>query len=207
MALPRNHLLLKLLAVAAVFFAALAPYVVKPLGVIVDAQIELGRYAEARRTLTFMANAQPNLGSYARVSYWRELHGNLRGAIRAMQLAVSAGGQAPENVAYVQTLLGNLDFTTGHLGAARYAYRDALSRFPGYVPASAGLAGVEAAHGQFAAAIRRYRDAVTRLPLPQYVVSLGESELAAGRRAAAHRDLALVVAGDELLQANGVHTH
>jgi tetratricopeptide (TPR) repeat protein len=184
----------------------LAPYVVKPLGVIVDAQIELGRYAEARRTLTFMANAQPNLASYARVSYWRELHGNLRGAIRAMQLAVSAGGQAPENVAYVQTLLGNLYFTTGHLGAARYAYRDALARFPGYVPASAGLAGVESAHGQFAAAIRRYRDAVARLPLPQYVVSLGETELAAGRHAAARRDLALVGAEEKLLQANGVNT-
>src|SRR5689334_3033824 len=100
----------------------LAPYVVKPLGVIVDAQIELGRYAEAGRTLSRMVGAQPNLASYARVSYWRELHGDLPGAIRAMQLAVSAGGQAPENVAYVETLLGNLYFTVGHLGAAQHAY-------------------------------------------------------------------------------------
>jgi tetratricopeptide (TPR) repeat protein len=185
---------------------SIAPYVIKPFGVIVDAQIELGRYAEAARTLRFMASAQPNLASYARVSYWRELHGDLRGAIRAMQLAVSAGGQAPENVAYVQTLLGNLYFTTGRLGAASYAYRDALARFPGYVPASAGLAGVEAARGRFAPAIRRYGDAVARLPLPQYVVSLGETELAAGRRAAARRDLALVGAEEKLLQANGVNT-
>jgi tetratricopeptide (TPR) repeat protein len=184
----------------------LAPYVVKPLGVIVDAQIELGRYAEAGRTLSRMVGAQPNLASYARVSYWRELHGDLPGAIRAMQLAVSAGGQAPENVAYVETLLGNLYFTVGHLGAARHAYSEALARFPGYVPASAGLAGVEAAHGQYAAAIPRYRDAVARLPLPQYVVSLGETELAAGRHAAARRDLALVGAEEKLLQANGVNT-
>jgi tetratricopeptide (TPR) repeat protein len=153
-----------------------------------------------------MVDAQPNLASYARVSYWRELHGDLPGAIRAMELAVSAGGQAPENVAYVETLLGNLYFTTGHLGAARHAYREALARFPGYVPASAGLAGVETAHGQYAVAIRRYRDAVARLPLPQYVVSLGETELAAGRRAAARRDLALVGAEEKLLQANGVNT-
>jgi len=185
---------------------AIAPYVVKPLGVIVDAQVELGRYAEAGRTLARMVDAQPNLASYARVSYWRELHGDLPGAIRAMQLAVSAGGQAPENVAYVETLLGNLYFTTGHLGAARHAYRQALARFPGYVPASAGLAGVEAAHGQFAVAIRRYRDAVARLPLPQYVVSLGETELAAGRATAARRDLGLVGAEERLLRANGVNT-
>jgi tetratricopeptide (TPR) repeat protein len=184
----------------------LAPYVIKPLGVIVDAEIELGRYGEAGRTLRFMADAQPNLGSYARVSYWRELHGDLPGAIRAMKLAVSAGGDAPENVAYVQTLLGNLYFNTGKLGAARQAYRTALARFPGYVPAGAGLANVEAAHGQFEIAINRYRDAVARLPLPQYVVSLGEAELAAGRPRAARRDLALVGAEEKLLQANGVNT-
>jgi tetratricopeptide (TPR) repeat protein len=184
----------------------LAPYVIKPLGVIVDAEVELGRYAEAGRTLRFMADAQPNLGSYARVSYWRELHGDIPGAIRAMKLAVSAGGDAPENVAYVQTLLGNLYFTSGRLGAASYAYRDALARFPGYVPAGAGLAAVEAAHAHFAIAIRRYRDAVARLPLPQYVVSLGETELAAGRGAAARRDLALVGAEEKLLKANGVNT-
>ncbi len=185
---------------------SLAPYVVKPLGVIVDAQIELGRYAEAGRTLRLMVDAQPNLASYARVSYWRELHGDLPGAIGAMRLAVSAGGDAPENVAYVQTLLGNLYVGVGRLGSARESYRTALARFPGYVPASAGLAGVEAAHGQFAPAIRRYRDAVARLPLPQYVVSLGDTELAAGRTAAARRDLALVGAEEKLLQANGVNT-
>jgi tetratricopeptide (TPR) repeat protein len=183
-----------------------APYVVKPLGDIVDAQVELGRYTEAGRSLRLMVDAQPNLASYARVSYWRELHGDLPGAIRAMKLAVSAGGQAAENVAYVQTLLGNLYFTVGRLDDSREAYRTALARFPGYVPASAGLAGVEAAHGSFGIAIRRYRDAVARLPLPQYVVALGETELAAGRRAAARRDLALVGAEEKLLAANGVNT-
>jgi len=184
----------------------LAPYVIKPLGVIVDADVELGRYAAARRWLRLMVDAQPNLSSYARVSYWRELHGNLPGAIRAMQLALSAGGQAPENVAYVQTLLGNLYFTVGRLGAARHAYEMALARFPDYVPASAGIASIDAARRRFAPAIARYRDAVSRLPLPQYVVALGETELAAGRRAAARRDFGLIGAEEKLLQANGVNT-
>ncbi|HEY1594580.1 MAG TPA: hypothetical protein VGF74_04230 [Thermoleophilaceae bacterium] len=184
----------------------LLPYVVQPLGVMVDAEVELGRYAEAGRTLARMVDAQPNLSSYARVSYWRELHGDLPGAIRAMQLAVSAGGQAPENVAYVQTLLGNLYFMIGHDGAAMYAYRTALAHDPGYVPASAGIAGVDAAHARYGPAIRRYRDAVERLPLPQYVVSLGETEQAARHPHAARRDLALVGAEEKLLQANGVNT-
>jgi tetratricopeptide (TPR) repeat protein len=183
-----------------------APFVVKPYGVLVDADIELGRYRAAGRALQRMVNLQPNLSSYARVSYWRELHGNLTGAIQAMQLAVSAGVDAPENVAYVQTLLGNLYFLTGRLGAAQHAYGMALARFPGYVPASAGIASIEAARGRYGAAIARYRDAVNRLPLPQYVVSLGETELAARRPAAARRDLALVGAEERLLQANGVNT-
>ena len=34
-----------------------------------------------------MIDLQPNLASYARVSYFRELHGDLAGASRAMRLA------------------------------------------------------------------------------------------------------------------------
>ena len=184
----------------------IAPQLVKPYGVIVDALVELGRYREAGAALQTMVDAQPNLAAYARVSYFRELHGDLAGAARAMELAVSAGGDAAENVAYVQTLLGNLEFDRGRLAAAGHAYREALARFPGYVPAGAGLARVDAAQGRDGPAIRRYRDAVARLPLPEYVVGLGETELAAGRPAAARRDLALVGAEERLLRANGVNT-
>jgi tetratricopeptide (TPR) repeat protein len=123
-----------------------------------------------------------------------------------MRLAVSAGGDAAENVAYVQTLLGNLEFERAHLGAASHAYRLALSRFPKYAAADAGLARVEAARGRLPAAIERYRSVVERLPLPEHVIALGETELAAGRRATARRDLALVAAEERLLQQSGVNT-
>jgi tetratricopeptide (TPR) repeat protein len=185
---------------------AAAPSVVKPLGVIVDAQVELGRYRDAARTLQQMIDEKPNLSSYARVSYLRELHGDLGGATRAMELAVSAGGSAPENVAYVQALLGQLEFVRGHLPAAALAYREALARFPGYPPAEAGLARVDAARGRLAPAIRRLRMVVDRLPLPEYVIALGEDELAAGRTSQARRDLALVRVEERLLAANGVNT-
>jgi tetratricopeptide (TPR) repeat protein len=183
-----------------------APEVVRPYGVIVDAQIELGRYDGAQRTLQRMVDMKPNLSSYARVSYFRELHGDLNGAVSAMQLAVSAGGDSAENVAYVQTLLGNLEFERGQLAAARRAYRLALARFPKYVAADAGLARVEAVRGDLPAAIERYRSVVARLPLPEHVIALGEAEIAAGRPAAARRDLALVGAEERLLQQNGVNT-
>src|SRR5256885_701343 len=75
----------------------------------------------------------------------RELHGDLSGAATAMGLAVDAGGQAPENVAYVQTLLGTLEFDRGRIAEARRAYTIALLRQPGFPAADAGLARVEAA--------------------------------------------------------------
>jgi tetratricopeptide (TPR) repeat protein len=177
-----------------------------PYPVIVDGLVELGRYAEAGRELQRFVDAKPTLASYSRVSYFRELHGDLEGAAQAMALALSAGGDAAENAAYVQTLLGTLEFDRGRLGSARDAFRLALVRFPGYVPASAGLARVEAAEGRTGAAVRRYRDVVARLPLPEYVVALGETELAAGRTVQGRRDLGLVGAEERLLQANGVNT-
>jgi tetratricopeptide (TPR) repeat protein len=183
-----------------------APGVARIYGVIVDAQVELGRYRDAERSLQRMVDLKPGLSSYARVSYFRELHGDLNGAVKAMRLAVSAGGEAPENVAYVQTLLGTLLLDRGQLEPAVRAYRTALARFPGYAPATAGLARVDVARGRLAAAIARYRDVVTRVPLPEYVIALGETELAAGRRSAARSDLELVRVEQRLLARNGVNT-
>ena len=184
---------------------AAAPGVVKPLGVIVDAQVELGLYDAAERTLQRMVALKPNLASYARISYFRELHGELHGAVDAMRLAASAGGDGRENLAYVQTLLGNLELTRGHVGAAERAYRLALSRYPAYVPAQVGRARVSATRGDLGIAIRRYRAVVTRLPLPEYLIGLADTELAAGRRAAAREDLALVEVQQRLLRRNGVN--
>ena len=97
----------------------------KPFGVLVDALVELGRYRAAGRALQAMVDRKPDLASYARVSYFRELHGDLDGAVGAMRLAASAGGDAPENVAYVQTLLGGLELQRGRPppASARTAWR------------------------------------------------------------------------------------
>jgi tetratricopeptide (TPR) repeat protein len=183
-----------------------APEVDKPFGVLVDALVELGRYRAAGAALQEMADRRPDLAAYARVSYFRELHGDLRGAAAAMRLAVSAGSGAAENTAYVQALLGDLEFARGRVAGAALAYRQALALVPRYPAADAGLARVQAARGDLPGAIRRLGGVVARLPLPQYVVALGETELAAGRRAAARRDLQLVRAEQRLLAAGGVNT-
>jgi tetratricopeptide (TPR) repeat protein len=184
----------------------LAPELASPYAVLVDSLIELGRYGEAGRALQRWVDIKPTLASYARVAYWRELHGDLAGADDALRAALSAGGDVAENGAYVQTLLGNLELQRGRLRQAELSYRAAVARFAGYVPAQAGLARAAAARGDLRGAIQRYRVVVARLPLPEYVVGLGETELAAGRRADARRDFALISAEEKLLQAAGVDT-
>ena len=184
----------------------LAPQVNKPFGVLVDALVELGRYREAGRALQAMVDRHPDLAAYARVSYFRELHGDLDGAVRAMRMAAGAGGDVPESDAYVRTLLGGLELQRGRVAAARRAYREALLSVPGYPAAQAGLARVDVARGDLPAAIARLRRVVDRLPLPEHVIALGEAELAAARTAAARRDLDLVRAEQRLLARAGVNT-
>src|SRR6266567_3049996 len=59
-------------------------------GVLGDAYTELGRYEDAVATFQKMIDVRPDQTSYARVSYARELHGDMKGAIAAMQAAVGA---------------------------------------------------------------------------------------------------------------------
>jgi tetratricopeptide (TPR) repeat protein len=163
----------------------------------VDALVELGRYAAAERELQAMVDAKPNLAAYARVSYLRELNGDLAGAAEAMRLAVSAGGSAPENNAYVVSLLGELERRLGRKAAARQAFGEALALVPRFPAAEAGLTRID---GRTA----RLRGIVERLPLPEYVVALGEADLAAGDTAGAREAFALVDAENGLQQAAGV---
>lgn len=182
------------------------PASVRPYGAIVDAEIELGRYADAGRSLQRMIELKPNLASYSRVSYWRELHGDLDGSVEALELAISAGGGTPENVAYVETLLGNIQLQRGDLDAAQGAYRAADGRVPGFLGAQVGRATVAAARGDLGAAIDGYRRAIAVAPVHEYSVLLLEAQLAAGRTGAARRTVAEIRRYQAIERRNGVDT-
>jgi tetratricopeptide (TPR) repeat protein len=82
--------------------------------------------------------------------------------------------------------------------------RRALLLFPDYYLALDGMGQTQAALGHLAAAIRYERQAVDRVPLPQYVAFLGDLERASGRPKAARRDYRLIGVIERLLAANGV---
>jgi tetratricopeptide (TPR) repeat protein len=166
-----------------------APQLARPLPVIADAQIELGRYGQAARTIQRLVDLKPGLPAYARASYFRELHGDTGGAVHAMRFAVSAGG-GPEGSAYVEALLGDLELARGELGAARIAYREALRDVTDFPQALTGLARLDAASGRLHRAAARLRRSTDELPLTTALTLLAEVEQGLGDRRAARADLA-----------------
>src|SRR5262245_9562495 len=103
----------------------LLPGSARPYGVIGDALVELGRYDDAFAAFSRMVSLRPNLASYARVSYARELTGDLRGAHEAMQLAREAAAGDPEPTAWSLVELSKLELTLGHVSLARRHARQA----------------------------------------------------------------------------------
>jgi tetratricopeptide (TPR) repeat protein len=184
----------------------LAPYTARNYGVLGDALIELGRYDEAFRAFDRMSSLRPDLSSYSRVSYARELLGRHDAARGAMVLALDAAGGRPEPTAWVHTQLGKLAWNRGRLDEARAHYRAALEVFPGYVFALEPLALVEEAKGHHLVALSLARRAAEALPLPQTVATLGDLYARRGKQRAAARQYGLVGAIERLLVANGVRT-
>jgi tetratricopeptide (TPR) repeat protein len=182
------------------------PYHAPTYGVIADAQIELGKYDEAVQTVQAMVDLRPDLGSYARVSYLRELMGDQAGSLAAMEQAATAGSGYPENVAWVRVQLGNLRFDGGFLMDAAREYDTALAAVPGYAPAVAGKARVAAAQGDLTKAAELYAGAVQTIPLPEFVVAYGDVLEAAGKPDEAAAQFALVDAMQRIYAANGVDT-
>ena len=175
-------------------------------GVLADAYVELGRYDDAVVAAQRMVDLRPDLASYSRVSYVRELHGDLEGAIDAMRRAVEAGAPRAESTTWSEVQLGHLYFANGDLVEAERAYENAEHRISGYVFAAAGRARVLAARGDLAAAATLVDGAAQRLPVPDLLIALADLHERIGDHARVAQDAELVSAMERLFKANGVRT-
>ena len=168
-----------------------------------DAEIELGRYPAAFRTITELGAERPSLVAYARQSYALELQGDLRGAAALMGDAVSGGAGGGEGTQWTRVQHGTLLLKMGDLDAARQEFQHALTALPHYARAEAGLGAVAVARGDLAGAERWYQLAASHLPLAEIVVALGDVQTARGETAAAADSYALVRAEQSLFQSAG----
>jgi tetratricopeptide (TPR) repeat protein len=166
------------------------PDLVAPYAALVDGLIENGRYGLAARKLDRMLRLKPTLAAYSRVSYYRELNGDLPGAAQALDAAVSAGSGTIEGAAYIRSLAADLAATRGRYGVAKRGYRAALAINPAYGRAITGLALLQAGRGELGPAIATLREQLGNAPSPDALTQLGEVEQAAGRLAAARRHYA-----------------
>jgi tetratricopeptide (TPR) repeat protein len=138
---------------------AINPYNAFIYGVLDDANVELGHYDEAVKMADKMVSVRPDLRSYARVSYLREIFGDIHGAISAIKLAVSAGYPGLEQTEWARMILGHLYEIEGQLDSAGLVYKRALDERPDYPFAIAGLGRIEKAKGNYSEAIKYFEKA------------------------------------------------
>jgi tetratricopeptide (TPR) repeat protein len=133
-------------------------------GVLVDANVELGDYEQAVKMSDRMQELKPSLESYSRVSYLREIYGDLTGSIEAMKFAVQAGVPGSEPFCWSKSMLGHLYETTGQLREAEQQYREILHIRPSYAFAQCGIARVYKAQKKYDLALRELEEAAKIMP-------------------------------------------
>ncbi|MFG2880743.1 tetratricopeptide repeat protein [Streptomyces sp. NPDC048297] len=182
------------------------PYSERALSSRVDALVELGRYGEASRAAGTADARRPGVPVFTRYAYVHELRGDVTTARRVLRQALT-GSTTPGDIAYVATQLGQLAWNQGDYRSALTQYARALAADENYLPALEGRARAQAASGRRADAVKGLEAVVSRYPLPGPLVELGElyeARGAAGDRARAREQYALVDAWTALARANGV---
>ena len=166
-----------------------------PYGVMGDGHLELGEYDAAFAAFDRMAAQRPDAASYARVSYARELRGDLNGAVRLMHMAVEATSpNDPESLAWHRVQLGGLALARGRLDAAGREYAHAAQIFPEHPMAVEGLARVALARRRPTQALALIESILASAPTPDRLAFSAELLRALNRTTDATRREALAEA-------------
>ncbi len=179
-------------------------YSAAALGIITDAHVELGNYTEAIASVDKMASIRPDLNSYSRISYLRELHGDTDGAIAAMEAAVDAGVIGREEMLWSLVQLGDLHLRYGDRETAILTYNQALQIREDYVYALDGLARAAIDAGDYQTAIEIYEPLVDRFPMPSFAWRLGDAYTSSGDMQSAEKSYELVRVIQAVNQSNGM---
>ncbi len=189
----------------------LNPYQADIYGALVDASVELGEYNNAVMLCDKMLSIRPDLRSYSRASYLRQIFGDNEGAKQAMKMAVDAGPTGFEATEWARVNLGDLYLNAGQYDTAQYLYESALYYRPGYPYAEIGLAKLAKMQKQYDTAIAHCEKAIHVLSESSFVSLLGECYALKGNHAKAeeiHHDvLTLLQEGEIDNEKNTIAKH
>ncbi|MES2800806.1 MAG: hypothetical protein V4638_12370 [Bacteroidota bacterium] len=150
-------------------------------GVLVDANVEIGNYDEAVKLCDKMLQIRPDLRSYSRTSYLREIYGDIPGSKKAMLMAIEAGAPYSEYKCWSMITLGNIYESVGEIDSANYCYTAALSERERYPFAIAGQARIEGKKGNYDAAVSLYNKALEVVPEIGFKIELARLKKAQGK--------------------------
>jgi tetratricopeptide (TPR) repeat protein len=150
------------------------PYSSAVYGILTDAFVENGDYAKAIEMADKMVSLRPDIRSYSRVSYLREIHGDYPGALEAMKLAVSSGYPGMEQTEWCRMEMGHLFEMTGQLDSAQAQFLSCIYFRPAFAHAYAGLGRIEKAKGNYTVAIDHLLKAINIKDDPSFELELSE---------------------------------
>jgi tetratricopeptide (TPR) repeat protein len=130
-------------------------------GILCDANLESGKYDEAVKMADKMVSIRPDIRSYSRISYLREIYGDIPGAKQAIKMAVASGYPGLEQTEWTRCILAHLHESSGNMDSAQVEYRLALQERPDYAYAVAGFGRIAKAKGDYKGAVAYFEKAKT----------------------------------------------
>jgi len=128
-----------------------------------------------------MISIKPDIRSYSRVSYLREIHGDVEGSIEAMTMAVKSGYPGYEETAWAMLTLGDIYKEYGQLDNALKVYKEILTMRPDYPFAVGAIGDVQILQGKEKEGEATLKEAMNIIPEVGFYISLAELYKKQGR--------------------------
>ncbi|MBK9108885.1 MAG: tetratricopeptide repeat protein [Saprospiraceae bacterium] len=143
-------------------------------GILTDANVELGNYTEAITYADKMVSIRPDIRSYSRISYLRELHGMTPEAIDAMKLAIQSSYPGTEDRAWAMVTLAHLLYDNQAFQESQNVVDRILSERPLYPFALEIKAMLEIQKGNQEEAEALLKQAISIIPEVSFQIQLAE---------------------------------
>ena len=156
-------------------------------GLLTDACVELGDYAEAENAAQWMLDLRPgNVPGLTRGAYLRELFGDLDGAVEFLSMAFQRTPQTEtEDRAWILVQIAHVKLIKGEVANAEKILQQALTLFPDYHYALANLAKVRIAQKRYDEAVELLRKRYQAASHAENLFDLAEALQKAGKTEAA----------------------